>query len=601
MSLVAELQRRNVLRVALAYLAASWLAIQVVETIFPLFGLSDSAARLVVILLAIGFIPALVASWFFELTPEGFKRDSEVERSVSARHVTGRRLDRLIIVVLVLALVYFAVDKFVLSQARVESAREQGRTQGLIEAYGDRSIAVLPFADMSAARDQGFMSDGIAEELLNLLAKVPELRVISRSSAFSFRGSNLDIPSIAEQLNVSYVLEGSVRTAGNRIRVTSQLIDARSDTHVWSETYERELDDIFAIQDDIANTVVGSLKLTLLEGGLSVATADPEAYAHFLQGRYLHENPTTGGLEKALAEYKAAVAIDENYAPAWVWLAAVYDDLEETSENSYEEVGVLAKAAVNRALEIDPDYALALGMRAIVTREWDNDLVKGAADMQRALDLDPLNPILLRWTALYLLGLSRYDDAVRVNEYLLQRDPIGWITRFNLAGSYQSAGRFEDAVRICETLLAVKPDAGRTRLTIALANLMLGNAAAAMEHAELQSRPVRQELVTAMAAHRLGDQARYQQAVDALLGRYEAGDLTVSYSVAMVFAYVGETDSAFEWLERSLVDNTFYLVPDDSMFPALHDDPRWDALMRRGGISAERLRAIELEIRLPSE
>jgi len=302
MSLIRELRRRNVFRVAAAYVVASWLLIQVAETIFPLFGYGDTPARIVVVVLAIGLIPALIFAWAFELTPEGLKKESEVDRSQSIAPHTGKKLDRMIMVVLALALGYFAFDKFVLTPQReaaqqqqtveqlasaTEQARQQGRTEALVESYGDQSIAVLPFTDMSSAKDQEYMSDGLAEELLNLLAKLPQLWVISRSSAFSFKGKDIAIPEIARQLNVAHILEGSVRKSGNTLRITAQLIEARSDTHLWSETWDRPLDDIFAIQDEIAATVVEQLKVTLLGAVPQVQETDPEAYALNLQVRHL--------------------------------------------------------------------------------------------------------------------------------------------------------------------------------------------------------------------------------------------------------------------------------------------------------------------------
>ena len=258
MSLFNELKRRNVLRIATAYVVVAWLVIQVAETIFPLFGFDDAPARIVVIVLAVGFVPAMIFVWVFELTPEGLKKESEIDRNQSITQHTGKKLNRMILIVLALALTYFAFDKFVLDpsrdQSKVETARQEGRSEALAESYGDKSIAVLPFVNMSSDPDQEYFSDGISEELLNLLSKIPEMRVISRSSAFSYKGKDIDIPTIAAQLNVTHVLEGSVRKSGNQIRITAQLIEARSDTHLWSETYDRSLDDIFALQDESSTT-----------------------------------------------------------------------------------------------------------------------------------------------------------------------------------------------------------------------------------------------------------------------------------------------------------------------------------------------------------
>jgi hypothetical protein len=216
MSLFAELRRRNVFRVGAAYLVGAWLVIQVVETIFPAFGFGDAAVRIGVTVLAIGLVPVLVFAWAFEITPEGLKLEKDVDRSRSITAQTGKKLDRLIMVALALALGFFAFDKFVLSGSReasiAESARQEGRAEALLESYGDKSIVVLPFADMSPGKDQGYLSDGIAEELLNLLARVPDLRVISRTSAFAFKNKDLEVSDIAERLHVAHALEGSIRS-----------------------------------------------------------------------------------------------------------------------------------------------------------------------------------------------------------------------------------------------------------------------------------------------------------------------------------------------------------------------------------------------------
>ncbi|NNE06878.1 MAG: adenylyl cyclase, partial [Xanthomonadales bacterium] len=264
MSFLAELRRRNVLRVGAAYIVTAWLVVQVVETLFPIYGLSDAAVRIVVNIVAVGLVPVLVLSWVFEWTPEGLKKDRDVVPGAPASAQAAKRLDRAILVVLALAVGYFAFDRFVLvpqqMAEQIRKAHEAGRSEALVESFGDHSIAVLAFDDLSPEGDQEYLSDGIAEELLNLLARIPELRVISRSSAFHFKSTDIPVPEIARQLNVAHVLEGSVRKSGDRIRITAQLIEARSDTHLWSDTYDRKLVDVFAIQDEIASAMVEQLK-----------------------------------------------------------------------------------------------------------------------------------------------------------------------------------------------------------------------------------------------------------------------------------------------------------------------------------------------------
>ncbi len=303
MGLVSELRRRNVFRMVVLYAIAAWLIMQVAEVIIDLANLPHWIGPTILALLAVSFPIALIFSWFYELTSEGISLEIDVAPSESTTQVTGRRLDFIVMSLLCAAVILFAYDKW------------------WIGGPPQQSIAVLPFENMSADPEQEYFSDGISAELLNLLTKIPELRVISRASAFSYKGKDIDIPTVAEQLNVAHVLEGSVRKAGNRVRITAQLIEARSDTHLWSETYERTLDDIFATQDEIAARVVEQLKLTLLGDAPTVQATDPEAYALVLQARYLRHQMTPDSLDKSIALLEQALAIDPDYAAAWAGLA----------------------------------------------------------------------------------------------------------------------------------------------------------------------------------------------------------------------------------------------------------------------------------------
>ena len=299
MSFFNELKRRNVFKVAAAYIIVGWLVMQVGDTLGPALLLPGWINSALAFFLILGFPLAMFFAWAFEMTPDGIKKEKEVDRSQSITHVTSQKLNNMIIGLLVLALGYFAFDKFVLGPQREADLRSQVQEQvaeGVAESEPEgpdaKSIAVLPFVNMSDDASNEFFSDGITEELLNLLAKIPELKVTSRSSAFSFKGQNIHIPTVAQQLNVKHVLEGSVRKAGNRVRITAQLIEASTDVHMWSETFDRELDDIFAIQDEIAREVVTVLQVQLL-GQVPVAEeTDTEAYTFYLQGTELPAGTT---------------------------------------------------------------------------------------------------------------------------------------------------------------------------------------------------------------------------------------------------------------------------------------------------------------------
>ena len=334
-SLFAELRRRNVIRMAGLYFVGAWLITQVAGTVLPMFGAPDWLARSIVLLLAIGAVPTLIFSWVYELTPEGLKREAEVDREASITSQTAQRIDRSMTILLVLALGYFAFDKFLLAprreaehlQQQAEQLRQpqnaapkEGSVDAQILSYGDKSIAVLPFVNMSDEKSNEFFSDGISEELLNLLAKIPQLQVTARTSSFAFKGKEIGITEVARQLHVAHVLEGSVRKSGNTVRITAQLINAATDTHLWSETYDRKLDDIFVVQDEIAADVVKQLKLTLLGAAPKARTTDPEAYALYLQAGQLGRQGTAEAYQQSDALYRKVLAIDPRYArPGTGW------------------------------------------------------------------------------------------------------------------------------------------------------------------------------------------------------------------------------------------------------------------------------------------
>ncbi|MBT8055886.1 MAG: hypothetical protein KJO72_03025 [Gammaproteobacteria bacterium] len=301
---------------------------QLAEITFPAFGLSDQAILVLIVALAIGLVPALTLAWVFEITPEGIKRERDLDRAGDLARRTNNFLDRLIIVLLALGVTYLAFDKFLLDpvrdEVRIEAAREKGRAEASGRVYGEKSIVVLPFINLSGDPEQEYFSDGMSEQLLELLSRIPELRVISRASAFSFKGKNVGMQEIADQLSVSHVLDGSVRLAGDQVRITAQLIDAQADANIWSQKYDRPIDDIFAIQDEIAAIVVQELKVKLLQQTPTVQHTKPEAFALFLQARQLSRSGTEEAYQRSSELYQESLSIDPNYAAAWNGLAVNY-------------------------------------------------------------------------------------------------------------------------------------------------------------------------------------------------------------------------------------------------------------------------------------
>jgi adenylate cyclase len=472
-------------------------------------------------------------------------------------------------------------------------------------AAGDaltNSIAVLAFKDMSPEGDQKHMSDGIAEELLNLLARISQLHVTSRSSAFAFRNTDITLPEMAQTLNVNYILEGSVRKAGSQIRITAQLIDARSDVHLWSETYDRELKDIFVIQDEIAAEVVKELKLMLLGNIPRIHETSMEAYKLFLQARYLHEEADTESIARALNLYRAAVEVDPNYAPALLWQAASYCDLAILGDDSVKEMRVLAMQAATKALTADPDYAMARGMMSNVLLLFEQDPVASARYMQSALQLEPANPMLLRWSGILLRELGRPEESYAVMSHLLEQDPVGELTQLNLAVSAMAVGKMEEVYELMSSILRRRPDSEVKGMQV-IAMASTGRIDEALRLLkQVEPRGIARKFLPRMYFH-LGLETQSRQALDALIQEAATSDdLGLGFEVVATFADIGDHDSAFLWLERLQQLPDFekkWMLPGNFLMPildTLSDDPRWLELESRWGNRAEFIKQIEFNM-----
>jgi adenylate cyclase len=475
MKLLAELKRRNVIRMAGLYLVGAWLAVQVAATLLPVFEAPGWVMKVLVALLAAGFVAALVFSWVYELTPEGLKRDADVSHAESIAPQTARRMDRMIIVVLLLALAYFGLDRFVLApgqgpsevtgsaapvaagdQSLPESAPATAAAVEPLLPVPAASIAVLPFVNMSTDAENGFFADGISEELLNVLAGIEGLKVASRTSSFSFKGKDTAIPEIARQLEVRHVLEGSVRKQGTRVRITAQLIDASSDAHLWSKTFDRDLVDIFKVQEEIAQAITGELEAILGKRIVAVtaSTADLEAYQDFLRGRARFH--ARDELLAAIDELGRAVAKDPAFAEAWIYLAATW--LVAPGYHDESEVGV-AKAIANtrsalaKAEALLPQHPMVLALRGQL-KENEGDFIAALEMLEHssALSLQDSNPMM--WRGLLLLRTGYIAEAVTVLEAARKQDPLAGINNGYLAIAYLSAGQSEKAEATARAALA---------------------------------------------------------------------------------------------------------------------------------------------------
>jgi len=593
MSFFRELRRRNVIRVATAYVVTAWLVIQVIETVFPAFGLSDKAFRIVVIVLVIGSVPAVLGAWLFEWTPEGLRRDSDAGEMPASR---TRNFDRAIVVVLALGIVYFAFDKFVLAPERAAEREAEVAELAAEEArkgfYGDRSIAVLPFDNLSSDSEQAYFVDGIAEEILKLLARIRELRVISRSSSFAFRGQSLEIPEIAERLDVGYVLEGSVRRAGNLVRVTAQLIEARTDTHVWSETYEREFENVFEIQDEIAADVVRNLELTLKEPLPRSRYIDPEVKSLTRQAELLAQTRPEGAGAKMHALLSRALEIDPAHVPALE--AMIYANYFRRGEGliSAEDEQQLYGQLVDRILELQPDNAFVDYVRAM-----DLELAgrfEDAADLYlRALSKDMTESEYVRLAGAFARRIGKFDASTRLLAHAVAVDPLCFQCLYQLSNTYMTTGEYELAIEARERYLGLGPGG---HYYYGLMLLLQGRPQAALDSvAEDSDRDGTRSAISTMAWYSLGDR---QEAGEHFARLIDAHANDGPLLVADAAAWMGDADIAFSWLQKASRQelSSRRLMP---VYDSLRADPRWDELMESLGLSAERLEAIEFDPELP--
>ncbi len=480
MSLLSELQRRNVLRTGFAYLAGSWLLIQIAETIFPLFGLIDSAARMVVVVLGIGFFPVMILSWVLEWTPEGFKKDQGVASGSSIVTEHAKTWDRVILIVMALALGLFAFDRFVLAPQReaeiVETATRAGieMEQARASAIPNESVAVLPFVNMSGDPENEYFSDGLTETLLHMLAQLQDLKVSARTSSFAFKGQNTDIRDIAEQLGVAHVLEGSVQKSGNMVRITAQLIRADDGFHVWSQSYDRQLDNIFAIQDEIATEVADALGSSLLNSIAGVNTSILSAYDIYLQGLEQYRLQHDESLNAADLLFRQALEIDPEFYDARLALALNNEWKERKAmvpngSTVAESFELLTEAVAGRPDDL-ATRSLFLYVDNLNARFENQEDKSGTIDAQDIAESDARyeelvnlfsqgfgDPYVRRMTADWLRGKDRKEEAYKLLRDGLVYDPLNVDLLQALAFSYENDEKWDEAIQIHLTTNSLVP------------------------------------------------------------------------------------------------------------------------------------------------
>jgi TolB-like protein len=601
MGFVAELRRRNVIRMAGVYLVGAWLLTQVSSTVLPMFDAPAWLPRTIVILLAFGFVPALIFAWVFELTPEGLKRDAEVRPEESIAPQTARRMDRLIIVLLIVALVYFGIDKFVLAPRREAalvattteavkaSAVKDAAAGGAGNLVNDKSIAVLPFADLSPTHDQEYFSDGMTEEILDALAKVQDLRVAARTSSFYFKGRNEKLQAIGAALGVANVLEGSVRKQGNKVRITAQLIQAHDGFHLWSQSYDGELTDVFELQERIARAITDALKVVLQGEEQKRLAPDPtrnaEAHEQYLRGRYLWNQRGYANLQSAEVAFKAALAGDPGYADAWAGLAQTYSLMPTYAVNdpaglAAVDTAALARDAADHAVALDPHSSAALTARANIRFTFDFDWDGAEQDFRAAIAANAADATAHQWYAEMLLLQRRSPEADVHYKAAIALDPLSAVLQFSRGISLATEAKYAESLPYFDGSLRIAPGffepiSGKAMSLIDLRRF---------EEAEAIVRtmsPVARELRLSLIAA-LKDPAKKPAAIEQIMAH--GGDSAIQKPALL--ARLGEYDMALAELERLFAIKApfreyIYVIP---QFEPLHDNPRFKVLLHEIGL-----------------
>ena len=582
MNLFAELKRRNVVRMAGLYLVGAWLLVQVAGTVLPMFGAPDWIARSIVILLAIGFVPALIFSWVFELTPQGLKRDEDVRPEESIAPQTARRMNRLIIGVLVLALAYFAVDKFILAPRRATAPNESS------SGVGSKSIAVLPFENLSDDKSNAYFAEGVQDEILTRLAKIADLKVISRTSTQRFQSAPENLPEIAKQLGVAHILEGSVQKANDQVRVNVQLIKAANDAHLWADTYDRKLTDIFTVESEIAKTIAETLQAKLTgsekQALAKKSTVNPDAYELYLQGRFFWNKRTAADLRKAIDYFNQAIAKDPDYALAYAALAQTWSIMAAHNGGAPVDCFPQAAAAATKALALDNTLSDAFAALAQTKETYQFDFAGARQDYERAIQLNPNDATAHHWFGAGVLAATG-DQARELAELqrALELDPLSLIIQTNLGMAYIHNHRYDEAIAHFRKALELDRTFFYAERSYGQALELQGKTQAAISHYEkaaaLSGDPI--ELGALGRAYGLVGRKDEARRILEKLRRARAQKYTAAYSLALVEIGLGEKAEAVKWLEQGYADHdgdALSLIRVDPSLAPLQGDPRFEAL-----------------------
>ncbi|MGA8277581.1 MAG: tetratricopeptide repeat protein [Rhodanobacteraceae bacterium] len=586
-SLFAELGRRNVVRAAVLYSGAVWAVAQGIAQLAPAFGAPEWITRWFVVAAIIGFPFWVAFAWFYEFTPQGLKRESEIAPEDSTAHQTGRKLDFWIIGVLAGAVVLLLTNAFVWHKGAGLGS------DGSIAPIPAKSIAVLPLANESGDKSDQYFSDGISEDLITALSQFAGLKVISRNSAFQFRDSKDSSKVIGQKLGVAHLLEGSVRRAGDTVRISATLVNAMDGSTLWSEHYDRSYRDLFKLQDDITHAVAAELKTKLLSGNRVVLQSDRPpsgslaAYNTYLQAQFYDASNTESGDRKAIDYFNEAVRIDPRYARAYAGLSQTWTShaAQFLSGTAMNQAYAKAREAANIALALDPNLASAHIARAYLLQSADFDWAGADAEFRRALQLAPEDGRAKFMWGVLLATMGKLEPAVRLTQQALASDPLHAIWYSWLAQYFSSLGRLDEAEQAIGRAIALQPGAVGQYETLAIIEAQRGDAHAALRAAQQELPGVWRDTALALAQQISGDSVAAGAALENLLDKQ--GD-NAAYQIAEVYALREDSERMFAWLDRAwtLRDPGLSSLLYDPFLLRYKEDSRFAALCKKAGLPA---------------
>ncbi len=571
MSFFSELKKRNVIRIGIAYSVASWVIVEVASVLLPTFDAPDWVLRAIVLVLIAGLPIALVIAWVFELTPEGIKVEDNKDTATEAQFKTrtARKADMAIIVSLALVVTYFVIEKI----------WDSNIVRGKMDA-----IAVLPFSDMSPRRDQEYFAEGLTVELLNMLSRVADLKVTGKTSAFQFKNYTGEFKDIGKKLNVGTILEGSVRTVDNNIRITTNLIDANQGHTLWSANYDRQLNNIFQVQDEIARAVVKALEAKLL------ATADKpvdrvvvaEAYTAYQQGNFLQGKLTVEDQQAAINYFQQAIEKDPSYAEPLIGMANANLMLALNMSAIDRDEGIgKATGYLDQALRLDPDLADAHVTKAVIKKVNFHDFVGAELDLKRALDSDPKHIDAMRRLGTIYGMQGRYDAAMEMFHKIIERDPLNTPTYSNYSYNALAAGNLPLAEEMIRKVLEFSPKSVFANFQLARVYMAKGELSNAKQAIENEPHPVWKDIGMGMIACLDGNQPGGKMIANRLVEEREV------FNAAEIYNLCGDIEKVWELLERAASERDPALT-EMRLSWALSDlraTPKWKEILKLVGLS----------------